>query len=82
MLKDNPILYFNFDDMIVEIINNKLMPYGLKDRIRPITTSTPVETSTLVEMAKNMAHNIEEIKEWMSNRVLSLSRDNAKQIYS
>lgn len=76
MLKDNPILYFNFDDMIVEIINNKLMPYGLKDRIRPITTSTPVE------MAKNMAHNIEEIKEWMSNRVLSLSRDNAKQIYN
>lgn len=76
MLKDNPILYFNFDDMIVEIINNDLMPYGLKDKIRPITPSTPVE------MAKNMVHNIEEIKEWMSNRVLSLSRDNAKQIYN
>lgn len=76
MLKDNPVIYFNFNDMIVEIINNRLVPYGIRDRIKPVIGLTPVE------MAKTMAHNVEEIKEWMSNRVLSLSRDNAKQIYN
>ena len=76
MLKDSPVIYFNFDDMTVEIINNNLVPYGLRGRIKPVIGNTPVE------IAKNMAYNVEEVKEWMSNRVLSLSRDNAKQIYN
>lgn len=76
MLKDNPVAYFNFDDMIVEVINNNLLPWGLRDRILPITQTSPAE------MARIMASNINLIQEWMSNRVLSLSRDNAKQIFN
>ena len=76
MLKDNPVAYFNFDDMIVEVINNNLLPWGLRDRILPITQTSPAE------MARIMASNTNLIQEWMSNRVLSLSRDNAKQIFN
>lgn len=76
MLKDTPVIYFSFDDMIVEVINNNLTPYSLRDRIKPIAVSTPIE------IAKTLSYNIEQIKDWMSNRVLSLNRDNAKQIYN
>lgn len=76
MLKDVQVMYFDFDEMIAEVINNNLMPYGLRDKIKPIPVTSPVE------MAKVMAANMNEIQEWMSGRVLSLSRDNAKQIYN
>ena len=76
MLKDIAVIYFNFEEMITEVINNNLVPYSLRDKLRPIPNTTPAE------MARVMAANISEIQEWMSGRVLSLSRDNAKQIYN
>lgn len=76
MLEDNPVIYFNFDEMIVEVINGNLVPWIMRDKIQPIPNSKPAE------MARVMASNVEEIKDWMSNRVLSLSRDNAKQIFN
>lgn len=28
MLNDTPVLYFNFDEMVAETIDNRLLPYN------------------------------------------------------
>ena len=76
MLNNNHVLYFNFDDMVVETIDNRLLPYYLRDRIKDVNSISPSE------IAKTLAYNVGVLKTWMSNRVISLNRDFAKSIYT
>lgn len=34
MLKDTEVLYFDFDDFVVAVIRNDLLPYYLRSNIR------------------------------------------------
>lgn len=68
MLKDKEVLYFNLDEFVIVIRNNDLLPYGLRGVFRSNTN------------IKSVLHNIESLKTYLSSRVLSLSRDNAKQL--
>ena len=70
MLKNTEILYFDLDDCVVDVIRNDLLPFCLRSNIR------------LAVNMKNILHNIQAVKSYLSSRVLSLSRDNAKQIYA
>ena len=70
MLKNTEVLYFNLEEFVVEVIRNDLLPFCLRSNMRP-----PVKM-------KDILHNIQEVKAYLSSRVLSLSRDNAKQIYA
>ena len=70
MLKNTEILYFDLDDCVVEVIRNDLLPFCLRSNIR------------LAVSMKNSLHNIQAVKSYLSSRILSLSRDNAKQIYA
>lgn len=70
MLKNTEVLYFDLEDFVVEVIRNDLLPYCLRSNIR------------LSTKMKDILHNIQEVKAYLSSRVLSLSRDNAKQIYA
>lgn len=70
MFADTPVLYFDFDDFIVEIINEQFLPYSLQGKFT--RTVTP----------KDLLRNMQYLKSWLSRRVLSLSRANAKQIYT
>ena len=70
MLADTPVLYFDFDDFIVEVINEQFLPFSLQSKFTK--TATP----------KDLLRNIQYLKSWLSRRVLSLSRTNAKQIYT
>lgn len=76
MLENKPVLYFDFDEHIVEVIESRLLPIALRDRI----LSVPV--SSVSDILKVMFANTDALSDWMSNRVLSLSRDNAKQIFN
>lgn len=69
-LIDVPVLYFDFNDFVVEVLNEGLLPISLRGRL--IKALSP----------KDLLRNVELLKSWLSNRVLSLSRDNAKQIYA
>lgn len=69
MLKDTQVLYFDLADEVVEVIREDLLPYGLRVTIRPAAKK------------EDILHNIQAVKSYLSSRVLSLSRDNAKQIY-
>lgn len=68
MLGDNEVLYFDFDEFIVEVINHSLIPYALRGAL--------VEGNS----KKNILNNVSLLKEWLSSRLLSLSRDNIKQL--
>lgn len=70
MLKNTEVLYFDLEDFVVEVIRNDLLPFCLRSNIRFSTKM------------KDILHNIQEVKAYLSSRVLSLSRDNAKQIYA
>lgn len=70
MLQNKEVLYFDFDDFIVEEINSNLLPYSLREQIR--------KSSNM----RDILHNVQIVKEWLAQRVLSLSRSNAKQLYA
>lgn len=70
MLQDKEVLYFDFDEFVLEIINKDLVPVYLRGKLRE------------PKIMKDILYNVQSLKEWLSNRVLSLSRDNAKQIFA
>ena len=76
MLEDNPVIDFDFDEMITHIWNKDLLPFSLRGCIKE------PDKENLKEYYKTSSFNISMIREYASSRVLSLSRDNAKQIYT
>ena len=70
MLKNVKVLYFDLPDFIVEVIREDLLPFYLRSNIK--------KSSGM----KDILHNVQTIKSYLSSRMLSLSRDNAKQIYA
>lgn len=70
MLVDKPVLYFDLDDFVVHILSPELVPFSMRYAFK--NDNTP----------KALMYNISLIKNYMSSRVLSLGRENAKQIYT
>lgn len=70
MLGNSKVLYFNFPDFTVEVIREDLLPYSLRNNIQ--------KTHTM----KSILSNVQEVKSYLSSRMLSLSRDHAKKIYA
>lgn len=68
MLKDKPILYFNFEEFIIEVLEPDFLPFSLRGSLYPQTDM------------KSILRNVSKIKEYFSSRVLSLYRKNAKEI--
>lgn len=71
MMKDNEVLKFDFEEYDFHVVNEKLLPYCLRDFL-PIN----VEALTPREIGKYVG----KIQEFFGDRTLSLSRDNAKEI--
>ena len=63
MLVDTEVLYFNLEDCVVEVIRNDLLPFSLRSNIRKSAN------------IKDILHNIQSVKDYLSSRVLSLERD-------
>ncbi len=68
---DNPILWFDNEDKTVTVLNNHFLPYFLKDNIKDTD-----KCKTIAEGVKNY----DLLRTFLSDRVLVLSRDNAKAI--
>jgi hypothetical protein len=76
MLKNTPVIKFSSDFTEVTMLNNRLAPFSLRNSI------VEIKGSNNSDLLKAMTNNALVLENWMSNRVLSLSRDNAKQIYT
>ena len=71
MNKDRPALAFDFDKAFLRVIDDRLLPYAMKDFIRDASEAddpTALRGGTAV------------LRSWLMNRVLLLSRPNAKAI--
>lgn len=71
---DKEVLYYDLDDMIINVINNDFLPYSLKDFIK--TTDLTLG----IRGMKSNSKYIDTLKDFLSNRVLNISRSNAKAI--
>lgn len=83
MMKDIEVMRINFDLHIYEVINDKYLPFTLKNKIKTAPTYEE-DNSKYGELLRFKAadDNKEEITVWLANRVLLLSRANAKWIYN
>ena len=70
MYKDEIVLYFDLDEFNIVPMNYNLIPYYLKG------------LNFLSTKQKDIFNNIQCLMEYLGSRVLSLSRKNAKQLYS
>lgn len=70
MNKDTAVLEFSLDDMYLKVLNNKLLPYELRDYIK---TTDPNDF-------KKSITDIDVFKDFLASRVILLSRENAKTI--
>lgn len=67
---DREVLRFDLEDMYIEVLNNDFLPYCLKDYVQ---TTNPVDF-------KKSIKDIEVLRDFLSGRMLNISRDNAKVI--
>ena len=75
MLKNTQVLYFNLPDFTVEMLWEDLLPYFLRSNIRRASETKALDM-------KDIMYNVQTVKSYLSSRMLSLSRDNAKKIYA
>lgn len=83
MMKDNVVMRINFDCGRYDIINEKLLPFVLQGAIRPPFEDKDSYTKyEMTQIMINSSKNKDAVISWLASRVLPLTRDNAKKIYS
>ena len=83
MCRDVPVMAINFDLGKFLVLNETLLPFGLKGKLRKVLSFEEVKSrydDTQRQIA--LGNNKDAIISWLANRVLSLSRANAKWIYN
>lgn len=81
MSKDRPVLFFS--DVSIEVADELLLPYGLKGRIRkPYPIKSSYTAYDVGQMRVIARANDTALTSWLANRVLVLSRANAKWLYN
>lgn len=83
MMKDIEVMRINFDTGTYDVIDELHLPWSLKGRIRYVMSYQEVKSrydDTQRQIA--LRHNYNAILSWLANRVLTLSRANAKWIYN
>lgn len=71
MNSDRIVLEFSFEDMYINVVDNKFLPYSLKDYVK---------TSSMDNGLKKSLKDIELLKEFLTSRIILLSRENVKAI--
>lgn len=68
---DIKALWFDTEDYLIKVLNNKMLPYQLKDNIK--------NSEDLTSISEHI-RNYDKLRHFFADRVLSLSRENAKNI--
>ena len=83
MDKDDIVMKINFDEGIYDVLNNSLLPYQLKGKIKSVPlVKNNMSKYELTQIIIAMQKNYSAIVEFLSSRVLPLTRENAKKIYN
>lgn len=83
MNKNTIVMKINFNEGIYDVLDEKLIPFQLKGKIRPVkqieSNMTKYDLSQIFIAAQK---NYSAITGFLSSRVLPLTRENAKKIYN
>lgn len=83
MFGDIEVMKVNFSTRKYDIINKEYLPYGLRGKISKIPKIEPGMTEDDISKYLDIAtENYSNICAWLADRVLLLSRSNAKLIYN
>ncbi len=83
MMKDREVMRVDFDTLTYEVIQEKYLPYPIRGRLQ--TIPHPGHILTMQDMTRSILaarKNEDAVVSWLANRVLLLSRANAKWIYN
>lgn len=83
MMKDKIVMMINFDYGKYEVVDELLLPFSLKGRLLKTPEVTDArDKQQIAESMRVSRVNMRAVVEWLSARVLPLSRENAKKIYN
>ncbi len=83
MMKDIEVMRVDFAALIYEVINEKYIPYPIKGKLQPLINPANMKSAfDMTQFVIAARKNEEAIVSWLANRVLPLSRANAKWIYN
>lgn len=82
MMKDEPVLNINFDEGKYEILNKKLLPFEMQNKLISPLPEKEFYTKYDLTQANIIANkNYNTVLSFLAHRVLPLTRANAKKIY-
>lgn len=82
MMKDNPVMRINFDDVIYDVLDDLHLPYQLKGCIRTCEIKEGMSSGEIKAAVVAGAKNNEAVIRFLAQRVLPITRENAKKIYA
>lgn len=83
MCGDNPVMRINFSTLVYDVINEKLLPFGMKGRFRKVPEFLEVKSKyDVIQRTLAIDKNRAAVVSWFANRTLLISRANAKWIYN
>lgn len=83
MSKDNVVMRINLTEGIYDVLNETLLPYTMKGKIKDVPDFSEIKTRYDDIRRQVILHeNYDSVLSWLSNRVLLLSRANAKWLYN
>lgn len=83
MQKNNVVMKINFDTAKYDVLDENRLPFTMRNTIRPIPDFSSVKSKyddTQRQIAIN--HNYGSVLRFFASRVLPITRENAKKIYS
>ena len=83
MRKDTEVMKVDFGALQYEVINEQYLPYPIRGRLRAMPDPGAIKTTyDMTQSVLAARKNEEAVVSWLANRVLLLSRANAKWIYN
>ena len=79
MLMDFPVLLFDVDSGVFNVLRNDLLPYTLKDKFRELNFNDDSKYGKTKLIADSNSNN-EVFNSWLMNRLLPIGRENSKRI--
>lgn len=74
LMNDNlPVLIYDLDDQYMAVLNNEMLPYGLRDYVQTTSFSSAADI-------KKSLRDLTALRDFFSGRVLAIGRSNAKAI--
>lgn len=83
MMKDELVMRINFDTALFDVVNEKLLPFPLQGKFRKVQSVDDIKTKyDMTQALTAWDKNRSAIINFLSHRVLPITRSNAKKIYN